>query len=74
VCYETCLDQGFEEFFVLLDPDRFFMINEFAIVSRSACIDFKELEDGTIKVNLAPKPIMPKVFREGTDFLEYTSF
>ncbi len=63
VCYETSLKEDFEEFYELLDPDRFFMINEFAIVSRKACKDFIENEDGTIKVNLVPKPILPKAFR-----------
>jgi hypothetical protein len=63
VCYETSLSESFEELYGLLDPDRFFMINECAIVSKRACTGYVENEDGTIQVSLVPKPIIPKAFR-----------
>jgi len=64
VCYETSLAQDFEGFYALLDPDRFFMINDFCIVSHKSVKDYEELEDGTLKVNLSPKLILPQAFRE----------
>lgn len=76
VNYETSFAESLEEFYGMLDPDDFFMINDFTVVSRKACKDIAENADGTLSVTLVPKPILPKAFRDSEepglyDFLNY---
>jgi len=67
ISYETRLEERLEEFCKLLNPWFFFKINEFTIVSRKACKDFSEDENGGIFVMLEPKPILPKSLRDKDD-------
>ena len=62
--YDCKIAMSLAKFSKNFDPQSFFPINEYTLVSRKACKKVTENTDGTLKVSLHPKPILPKELSE----------
>lgn len=58
--HEMQLENDLEKIYALLHPSMFFMVNDHAVVSRRACKQVLEDEDGRIRIVLEPRAKLPE--------------
>lgn len=58
--YDLELDENLKEVYAMLHPRMFFMVNDNLVVSRRACREVWEDEDGRIRIVLEPRAKLPE--------------
>ena len=62
--FDCGIDLPLATFFSYLDPQTFFMVNDHVVVSRKACKEVSENDDGTLKITLEPRPVLPRALSD----------